>query len=543
MNSGNNITPSSIAQEQLEAKRAENPIEIRGLSAQEKKLLELRQAKGEVRKDYFVMYPPYYKHIKAVMKKETFVTDEAQFFECLCEYGLYGKEPSDNLEDNALFDLFWEDCKRQIDKSREKDKTKTNEGFTFKASFFSAVYDGEQATNAEWLTMLKIYCLYGFDMVEPVPEELQSLSSIARKCWAVDKPHFVANWVKVYNGHKGGRPKPTNNQDITKPNQDITKPNQDITKPNQPLSNNKEKEKDNKNINIKEKENKNENGNEVASSSLSQDNNFSSSLSSPTLRDIEDFILSDTSLLVIPEEFYNYHKDNHKSFGSDWQGKIRNWNKAYTDPEERKHGEEQLEKIRVYRLRDDTIQALKDNDINPKEFEEAYNIEPLRGGYYENDYFDLNKKGITKEIIISTYKLLLEIGYAPHWLLEKGADIHYLPSYIYVYQRLSDFWKWTKLEYDDCITTLKKKGINADVIESCSIKFFSMNYWGLYNHRKIHLLYEAINLANEEPQQVKENPQRIYEILDDLCRKEKEADQAKAEQEQKAGDEAQDIKE
>ena len=39
MNSGNNITPSSIAKEQLEAKRAENPKEIRGLSAQEEKLL------------------------------------------------------------------------------------------------------------------------------------------------------------------------------------------------------------------------------------------------------------------------------------------------------------------------------------------------------------------------------------------------------------------------------------------------------------------------------------------------------------------------
>lgn len=39
MNSGNNITPSSIAKEQLEAKRAENPKEIRGLSAQEENSL------------------------------------------------------------------------------------------------------------------------------------------------------------------------------------------------------------------------------------------------------------------------------------------------------------------------------------------------------------------------------------------------------------------------------------------------------------------------------------------------------------------------
>ena len=259
MNSVNNITPSSIAQEQLEAKRAENPKEV---SAQEEKLLALRQEFGERKKDTFVMYEPYYKHIKAVIKKENFVSDEAQFFECLCEYGLYEKEPSDNLEDNALYELFWADCKRQIDKSREKDKTKTKEGFTFWRTFYNAIYEDTPTNNAEWLTLFNIYCLYGFDMAEPEHEELQSLSKIARKCWAMDKPHFVANWIKVYNGNKGGRPKPTHNQPITKDNQGITKDNQ-------PLSNKKENKNENKNENINEKENENENGNEVASSSLS----------------------------------------------------------------------------------------------------------------------------------------------------------------------------------------------------------------------------------------------------------------------------------
>ena len=158
MNSVSNITPSSIAQEQLEVKRAETPKEVRGLSAQEEKLLALRQEFGEYKKDSFVFYPTYYKHLKALRKKELYLTDEAQLFDCLCEYALYGNEP--NLEELSEVNVeLWEDIKADVDRIAKKSKKPTDNntenqerGFSLLRSHYEIITEIAEG-NAEWLVL------------------------------------------------------------------------------------------------------------------------------------------------------------------------------------------------------------------------------------------------------------------------------------------------------------------------------------------------------------------------------------------------------
>ena len=522
MNSVNNITPSSIAQEQLEAKRAENPKEVRGLSAQEEKLLALRQEFGERKKDTFVMYEPYYKHIKAVMKKENFVSDEAQFFECLCEYGLYEKEPSDNLEDNALFDLFWEDCKRQIDKSREKDKTKTKEGFTFWRTFYNAIYEDTPTNNPEWLTLFNIYCLYGFDMAEPEPEELQSLNKIARKCWAMDKPHFVANWTKVYNGNKGGRPKPTHNQPITKDNQPLTKDNQ-------PLSNKNK----NKNENINEKENENENSNEVASSSLSQDNFSSSPTPTPTLQDIEDYILSQEDIFVYPGRFYYHYAESDAPFPKDWKAKLRIWSDNERDKqgakEELRYLRNQRENIEIHKLYSALYEKYKEPLYSDGISKSLRNEIMIKYDVYKS----LHKKGVPDQQILDTILLLIEMKHYP--FIPNFCE---LSQFILNIDRVRKYWKLSKPLYEEFIATLKKEGIDERVISYADTSFYCREYWQMKRKGiNTDLIYKAVREANKSPESLNYK-YALYDILENVIK----ADQAKAEQEEnQADDEAQDI--
>ena len=284
MNSGNNITPSSIAKEQLEAKRAENPKEIRGLSAQEEKLLALRQEFGERKKDSFVFYPTYYKHLKALRKKEPYLTDEAQLFDCLCEYALYSNEP--NLEELSEVNAeLWEDIKADVDRIAKKSKKTTDNttdnqerGVSLLRSHYEIITEIAEV-NAEWLELFNIYCLFGLNLQEPEESQIQSLSKIAKVYWIKDKPNLISNWIKLYNGQKGGkfggvRKNNTPQADPTiTPHRPHTDPTNTPSEP-QPLSNNN-KNNNRENNNHKNRErNKNENDNDVASSSLSQDNNF-----------------------------------------------------------------------------------------------------------------------------------------------------------------------------------------------------------------------------------------------------------------------------
>lgn len=492
MNSVSNITSSSIAQEQLEVKRAETPKEVRGLSAQEEKLLSLTQECGIVaKKDTFVMYEPYYKHIKAVMKKENFVSDEAQFFECLCEYGLYKKEPSDLSEDNALFALFWEDCKRQIDKNREKDKNKTKEGFTFWRTFYNAIYEDTPSQNGEWLIMFNIYCLYGFDMIEPEPEELQSLSKIARKCWVMDKPHFVANWIKVYNGNKGGRPKPTHNQPITTDNQGITKPNQ-------PLSNIKENKKENKNKNINEKENENGNGNEVASS-LSQDNNFSSFSSSsssiPTLEEIEKFVLSE-HLYVMPEDFFNYYNKMQWRGVNDWRTKAREWSKR----EKQVNDDDLLQlKKRVEQRKNKARYDALWEKIGS--YKVSIDKKVGRSNWYaidERKYLELLKEGCTEQQIIDSYKLVADMGFI--YLVRNLNYVHGdIRGVIKSYSLVKEQWDIAKPLHTEFLKTLYNEGVEVKLLKHLDNEGFFCLYCDTAN-KDISLLYKTLRKANENPQ-------------------------------------------
>lgn len=544
MNSVSNITPSSIAQEQLEAKRAENPKEIRGLSAQEEKLLALRQEFGEYKKDSFVFYPTYYKHLKALRKKEPYLTDEAQLFDCLCEYALYNSEP--NLEELSEVNAeLWEDIKADVDRIAKKSKKTTDNttdnqerGFSLLRSHYEIITEIAEG-NAEWLELFNIYCLFGLNLQEPEESQIQSLSKIAKVYWIKDKPNLISNWIKLYNGQKGGKfgGVRKNNTPQADPTNTPTIPQADPTNtPSepQPLSNNnKNNNRENNNNNNKNRErNKNENGNEVASS-LSHDNNFSSSLSSPnkpTLQDIEDYILSQEDIFVYPRKFYNHYTEGNLSFPKDWKATLRKWSDNERDKEGAKEEllylRNQREHKEIRTLYDALYEKYKEPLFSDGISESFRNEINIKYDVYRN----LHKKGVPDQQILDTILLLIEMKHFP--FIPNFCE---LSQFILNIDRVRKYWELSKPMYEEFITTLKKEGIDERVISYADTSFYCRGYWQMERKgMNTDLLYKAVREANKAPESLNYK-YALYDILENVIK----ADQAKAEQ--KTGDEAQDI--
>ena len=211
-----------------------------------------------------MFYPTYYKHLKALRKKEPYLTDEAQLFDCLCEYALYSNEP--NLEELSEVNAeLWEDIKADVDRIAKKSKKTTDNqerGFSLLRSHYEIITEIAEV-NAEWLELFNIYCLFGLNLQEPEESQIQSLSKIAKVYWIKDKPNLISNWIKLYNGQKGGK-----FGGVRKNNTPQADPTNTPSEP-QPLSNNNKNNNRENNNNKNRERNKNENDNDVASSSLS----------------------------------------------------------------------------------------------------------------------------------------------------------------------------------------------------------------------------------------------------------------------------------
>lgn len=542
MNSVSNIAPFSIAQEQLEAKRAENPKEIKGLSAQEEKLLALRQEFGEYKKDSFVFYPTYYKHLKALRKKEPYLTDEAQLFDCLCEYALYNNEP--NLEELSEVNAeLWEDLKADVDRIAKKSKKTTDNttdnqerGFSLLRSHYEIIIEIAEG-NAEWLELFNIYCLFGLNLQEPEESQIQSLSKIAKVYWIKDKPNLISNWIKLYNGQRGGkfggvRKNNTPQADSTNtPPIPQADPTHTPSEP-QPLSNNKNNNNRENNNNKNRERNKDENGNEVVSSSLSQDNNFSSSLSShtPTLQEIEDYILSQEDIFVYPRKFYNHYTEGNLSFPKDWKATLRKWSDNERDKEgakeELRYLRNQRENIEIRKLYSALYEKYKEPLYSDGISESFRNEIKIKYDVYRN----LHKKGVPDQQILDTILLLIEMKHFP--FIPTFCE---LSQFILNIDRVRKYWELSKPMYEEFITNLKKEGIDERVISYADTSFYCGEYWQMKRKGiNTDLLYKAVREANKAPESLN-CKYALYDILDKVIK----ADQAKAEQEEtQADDEA-----
>ena len=270
-----------------------------------------------------------------------------------------------------------------------------------------------------------MYCLFGLNLQEPEESQILSLSKIAKVYWIKDKPNLISNWIKLYNGQKGGkfggvRKNNTPHTDPTNtPPLPHTDPANTPSEP-QPLSNNNKNNNRENNKNNNRERNENENCNEVASS-LSQDNNFSSSLSSsslsssatPTLQEIEDYILSQEDIFVYPRKFYNHYAEGNLSFPKDWKAILRKWSDNERDKEgakeELRYLRNQREIKEICNLRDALYEKYKEplySDGISESLRREFNIK-------YDEYKDLHKKGIPDQQILDTILLLIEMKHFP----------------------------------------------------------------------------------------------------------------------------------
>ena len=178
------------------------------------------------------------------------------------------------------------------------------DSFVFYKSFYKAIYKLKPEDQS---LCLKALCDYCFNKEEPKDD-----NSIVSMFFELVKPQIDKNNQRYENGKKGGRPKPNNNQTITKPNQVITKLNQTITKvkPNDNV---------NDNVNVNVNDNVNVNTNRVPKAQFRK----------PTKQEITDFAIENKLKLDAIDDFVDYYEGNGWKIGrnpmKDWKATFRRW--------------------------------------------------------------------------------------------------------------------------------------------------------------------------------------------------------------------------